>query len=93
MIETKPGTNYLMNWDDPKDRINYFRNLREFLSEVEKCHDFQYFGGDEELEKRNPGIRQSSELLKSIFKKWNVYFIDIPGDPMPRVNLDEPKGG
>ena len=76
MIQTKTETNYLMNWDDPKDRINYFNNLRVFLRDIELVAISM--GGLE-----NP--------IKDLFKSWNVYFIDAPGDPMPRVNLDEPK--
>lgn len=35
MIETRKDTNYLMDWDDPRDRINYFRNLRKFMDDLD----------------------------------------------------------
>ena len=87
MIKIKSETNYLMDWDDPKDRINYFNNLRKFLTDIDDCLEY-YTTREDGFEAGTGYIRQ---IVRDIFKRWNVYFIDIPGDPMPRVNLDEPK--
>lgn len=75
MIERKVTTNYLMDWNNPEDRINYFKNLRKFLEEV-------YEGSCEPDDQGGFNVRNT-------FDRWNVYFIDI--DEIPRVNLDEPR--
>ena len=83
MIEHKKETNRLIDWNNPQDRINYFRNLRKFLGEIESLCDFSE--ADWEREKCDD---IDSRDLRAIFKRWNVYFIDH--DDIPRVNLDEP---
>lgn len=75
VIETKNTTNYLIDWNSSQDRINYFRNLRKFLSEVDAVGD------------RYPTT--VGAFIDDVFKRWNVYFIDA--DEIPRVNLDEPR--
>ena len=79
-----------MDWDNPQDRINYFTNLRALLMDIDECLNFTYVGSDEALEARNPGLVQAQKILDRVLAKWNVYFIDVPGDPLPRVNLDAP---
>ena len=86
MIPVKTETNYLMNWDDPKDRVNYFRNLRNFLEGIHIIAEDEVFPNS-----RTPNAFRMGQAILEQFKKWNVYFIDIPGDPLPRVNLDNPK--
>lgn len=87
MIESRKTTNHLIDWNNPQDRINYFKNLRKFLSEIENVvkpiSDIQkMFGGCGEV------AMLADEVLGK-FSEWNVYFIDV--DEIPRVNLDEPK--
>lgn len=84
MIPTKNGTNRLIDWDNPEERIGYFQNLRKFLSEIDEAAEPQpadpiFLGGGETIFDR----------VKNVFKRWNVYFIDV--DNIPRVNLDEPR--
>ncbi len=79
MIPIKKHTNYLMDWNNPQDRINYFRNLRKFLSRIEGLTD-PLLG--------NSGRDYCQENLRQILRDWNLYFIDV--DEIPRVNLDEP---
>ena len=91
MIPIKTETNYLMDWNNPQDRINYFRNLRNFLLEIKAEIDEV-----EDANQSRDAISDCSQCglplkLMEIFVKWNVYFIDV--DEIPRVNLDEPKGG
>ena len=85
MLETRKDTNYLMDFSKREDRINYFRNLRGFLSELHEAASLHEYCS---LNDEDDPCAFSADDVLTIFKKWNVYLIDA--DEIPRVNLDEP---
>lgn len=84
-IETKTEANYAIDWierEGYRDRLLYFKMLRAFIRDLKDLSTLAL------VEKTD--IKR--EDLERVFSKHSVYFIDLPGDAFPRVNLDIPLG-
>ncbi len=85
-METKKDINYKIDWKEratPVSSINPMPDFDRILDD--RKHYFNMLRRlIVEIDKC-----ETNEQIKSVFKKYNVYFVDM--DEFERVNIDEPE--